>query len=135
MPVVQPREAHPSPAVVPGPKRWIQCPKDGTFLYQKSLERNLKVCPNCQYHFRLGARERLATLVDLGSFQEMSGAIEPADPLGFVDLRPYPDRVREAQHKTGEKEGALFGKAAIAGKPLILAVMDFAFIGGAMGSA
>src|SRR5690242_15512991 len=102
MSAAQPCETQPPPVVVPGEKRWIQCPKDATFIYHKVLDRNLKVCPNCQYHFRLGARERLEFLADPGSFQEMSGAIGPVDPLGFVDLKPYPDRVREAQRKTGE---------------------------------
>jgi len=135
MPVVQSLEGRPSRVIMPGEGRWIRCPKDGLRIYHKELDRNLKVCPNCQYHFRLGARERLNLLIDPGSFREMGGDIGPADPLGFVDSKPYMERIREAQRKTGLKEGAVFGKAAIGGSPLVVAVMDFGFIGGAMGSA
>jgi acetyl-CoA carboxylase carboxyl transferase subunit beta len=122
------------PAVV-SQQRWIKCPKDGAFIYYKRLERNLKVCPECNYHFRLSVRERLAYLLDPGSFEELSGDIEPSDPLGFVDSKPYLARVKEAQRKTGQKEGAIYGTAGIEGVPLVVAAMDFGFIGGAMGSA
>ena len=115
--------------------RWVKCPKDGAFIYHKRWVRNLKVCPECNYHFRIGVRERLGFLVDEGSFEELSSAIEPCDPLTFVDSKPYPERIAEAQRKTGQKEGAVFGAAKIEGTPLVVAVMDFAFIGGAMGSA
>lgn len=116
-------------------QRWIKCPNDGALIFHKILQENLNVCPECGHHFRLTARERLASLVDPGSFQELSGAIEPDDPLGFVDSKPYAERLREAQRKTGEKEGAIFGTARIEEQALVVAIMDFAFIGGAMGSA
>jgi acetyl-CoA carboxylase carboxyl transferase subunit beta len=80
-------------------------------------------------------RDRLAFLVDAGSFEELSGGIEPSDPLEFVDSKPYPARIADAQQKTGQKEGAVFGTAKIEETPLVVVVMDFAFIGGAMGSA
>jgi acetyl-CoA carboxylase carboxyl transferase subunit beta len=118
-----------------GEGHWVKCPQHGTFVYSRILERNLKVCPECNYHFRIGARERLAQLLDPGSFREMSGDVGPSDPLGFVDSRPYTTRLKEAQKKTGEKEAAVYGTGAIEGKPLVIAVMDFGFIGGAMGSA
>ena len=127
--------APPPLSVAPEPTKWVKCPRDGAFVFYKRLDRNLKVCPECNYHFRIGARDRIAYLVDPGSFRELGGDIGPSDPLGFVDSKPYPVRVREAQQKTGEKEGALFGTAAIEGSPLVVAVMDFGFIGGAMGSA
>lgn len=114
--------------------RWIKCPRDGAFIYYKRLARNLRVCPECNYHFRISARERLAYLVDEGSFEELSGDIQPVDPLGFVDAKPYPVRLQEAQRKTGEKEAAIYGAARIEGTPLVIAVMEFGFIGGAMGS-
>src|SRR5947209_5266117 len=97
--------------------RWIKCPRDGAFVYYKRLGRNLKVCPECNYHFRIGARERLGFLLDPGSFEELSGDIEPSDPLGFVDSKPYPVRIQEAQRKTGQKEGAIYGTATIEGTP------------------
>jgi acetyl-CoA carboxylase carboxyl transferase subunit beta len=123
------------PAVEPEQTRWIKCPKDGAFVYYKRLDRNLKVCPECNYHFRISARERLAFLVDPDSYQDLSGDIEPSDPLGFVDIKPYPARIQEAQRRTGQKEAALYGTATIEGIPLVVAVMEFGFIGGAMGSA
>jgi acetyl-CoA carboxylase carboxyl transferase subunit beta len=123
------------PAAVPEEQRWVKCPKDGAFIYHKRLERNLKVCPECNYHFRLSARERLAYLIDADSFQELSGDIEPSDPLGFVDSKPYPARIKEAQRKTGQKEGTIYGTATLDGMALVVAIMDFGFIGGAMGSA
>jgi acetyl-CoA carboxylase carboxyl transferase subunit beta len=104
-------------------------------IHCKVLENNQKVCPECRYHFRISARERLTYLIDPGSFNEMGGDIGPSDPLGFVDSKPYADRLREAQRKTGEKEGVIYGTARIGGKPLVIAIMEFGFIGGAMGSA
>ena len=115
--------------------KWIKCPRDGAFIFHKRWERNLKVCPECNYHFRIGARERLEFLIDPGSFQGMDDDIEPCDPLGFVDSKPYLARIREAQQKTGQKEGAIYGTAQLGGTPLVVAVMSFGFVGGAMGSA
>ena len=115
--------------------RWTKCPNCDAFVYHKRLERNLKVCPECNYHFRLPIRERLTQLLDEGSFQDMSGDIEPVDALGFVDSKPYPARIAEAQRKTGGREGAIYGTGTIEGLPIVVAGMDFAFIGGSMGGA
>ncbi len=127
-------------AVGPAPSgadevRWVKCPRDGAFIYRKRLDRNLQVCPECNYHFRIGVRERLRYLVDPGSFEELSGDVGPQDPLGFVDSKPYRSRLEAAQQKTGQREGAVFGTACIGGTALVVAAMDFNFIGGAMGSA
>jgi acetyl-CoA carboxylase carboxyl transferase alpha subunit/acetyl-CoA carboxylase carboxyl transferase beta subunit len=132
--VGQATESVKAPLGVAEENRWIKCPRDGAFVYHKRLERNLKVCPECNYHFRISAGERLRFLVDPDSFQELSGDLEPCDPLEFVDSRPYTVRVQEAQKKTGRKEGATYGIAAVMGSPLVVAVMEFGFIGGAMGS-
>jgi acetyl-CoA carboxylase carboxyl transferase subunit beta len=115
--------------------RWTKCPSCDAFVYHKRLERNLKVCPECNHHFRLPVRERLAQLLDAGSFVEMSGDIEPVDPLGFADSKPYTARVAEAQKKTGNPEGTIYGTGNIHGQPVVVAAMDFGFIGGSMGSA
>jgi acyl-CoA carboxylase subunit beta len=123
------------PSVVPEESRWIKCPRDGAFIYHKRLDRNLKVCPECSYHFRISARQRIAFLVDPDSFTLLSDDIEPRDPLGFVDVKPYPARIEEAQRKTGQKEGAIYGSARIEDHPVVIAAMEFAFIGGAMGAA
>jgi acetyl-CoA carboxylase carboxyl transferase subunit beta len=113
---------------------WTKCPACDAFVYHKRLRRNLGVCPECNHHFRLPVRERLAQLVDEGSFADLSAEIEPLDVLAFADSKPYSERIAEAQRKTGSREGALFGTATIDGHPIVLAAMDFAFIGGSMGS-
>jgi acyl-CoA carboxylase subunit beta len=113
--------------------QWTKCPSCDAFVYHKRLRRNLGVCPECNYHFRLPARERLAQLLDEGSFEDLSGDIEPVDPLSFADSKPYSQRLADAQKKTGSREGALYGTAAIGEQPLVVAIMDFAFIGGSMG--
>jgi acyl-CoA carboxylase subunit beta len=114
--------------------QWTRCPSCDAFVYHKRLKRNLGVCPECNYHFRLPVRERLAQLLDEGSFNDLSSQISPVDPLGFADSKPYSARLEEAQRKTGNPEGALYGTATIGGNPIVLAAMDFAFIGGSMGS-
>jgi acetyl-CoA carboxylase carboxyl transferase alpha subunit/acetyl-CoA carboxylase carboxyl transferase beta subunit len=116
------------------PTQWTKCPSCDAFVYHKRLKRNLGVCPECNYHFRLPIRERLEQLLDEGSFVDLSAEIQPLDPLGFADSKPYSQRLEDAQRKTGSSEGALYGTATIAGRPLVLAAMDFAFIGGSMGS-
>jgi acetyl-CoA carboxylase carboxyl transferase subunit beta len=113
--------------------QWTRCPSCDAFVYHKRLKRNLGVCPECNYHFRLGVHERLAQLLDEGSFEDLSGDIKPVDPLAFADSKPYPQRLEEAQRKTGHPEGALYGTAAIGDNPLVVGIMNFAFIGGSMG--
>jgi acetyl-CoA carboxylase carboxyl transferase subunit beta len=115
--------------------RWTKCPSCDAFVYHKRLERNLKVCPECNHHFRLAVRERLDQLLDHGSFVELSADIEPVDPLGFADSKPYATRVAEAQRKTGNPEGTIYGTGNIEGLAVVVAAMDFGFIGGSMGSA
>jgi acetyl-CoA carboxylase carboxyl transferase subunit beta len=115
--------------------KWTKCPSCGAFVYHKRLQRNLGVCPECNYHFRLPVRERLAILLDEGSFEELGTEIEPIDALGFEDTKPYVDRIADAQRKTGQKSGIVYGTAAIGGNPLVVAAMDFAFIGGSLSGA
>jgi acetyl-CoA carboxylase carboxyl transferase alpha subunit/acetyl-CoA carboxylase carboxyl transferase beta subunit len=113
--------------------QWVKCPSCDAFVYAKRLVRNLKVCPECNHHFRLRVRERLAQLLDEGSFEERSGDIQSSDLLGFVDSKPYASRLEEARKKTGNNEAAVVGTATISGYPLVVAAMDFAFMGGSMG--
>jgi acetyl-CoA carboxylase carboxyl transferase subunit beta len=131
------RSAVPHVATLPGAGEspWVRCPQHGGLIYGKILDRNLKVCPECHYHFRLGARERLASLLDPGSFAELRGDVGPSDPIGFRDVKPYAARLTEARQKTGLQEGVVYGTGVIEGKPLIVAAMDFSFIGGTMGTA
>lgn len=113
---------------------WMRCPECSAMLFKRSVENNLKVCPECQHHFRLDARDRIAQLADVGTFEPMDEFMAPVDPLGFVDLKPYPQRIREAQEKTGQNDGVQCGMAFINGRRVILACMSFAFLGGSMGS-
>ena len=113
--------------------QWTRCPACDAFVYYKRLQRNLGVCPECNYHFRLPVQERIATLFDEGSFEDLSGDIEPVDALQFADSKPYAARLVDAERKTGRREGALYGTATIGGRPLVVSIMDFAFIGGSMG--
>ena len=113
---------------------WTPCPSCGEMLFNKQLVRNHMVCTNCEHHFRLGARERIELLVDKGSFTEHDHDLTSGDPLGFTDQKPYPQRVEQSQTKSGERDAAICGTAAIDGNALELAVMDFDFMGGSMGS-
>src|SRR6266545_1499926 len=113
---------------------WTQCPNCGEMLFNKQLARNLSVCTKCEHHFRLGARERIELLVDRGSFHEHDAALTSGDPLGFTDSKPYPERIAAAQAKSGEKDAIITGEATIGDNPVILAVMDFEFMGGSMGA-
>jgi acetyl-CoA carboxylase carboxyl transferase alpha subunit/acetyl-CoA carboxylase carboxyl transferase beta subunit len=114
---------------------WRRCPACEAFVYHKRLKRNLGVCPECNHHFRLRLRDRLAQLLDEGSFEELSGELEPIDTLSFVDSKPYPQRIAAAQEKAGAKSGALYGSGTIDGRPVVVAGIDFGFIGGSMGGA
>ena len=115
--------------------QWTRCPSCDAFVYYKRLQRNLGVCPECNYHFRIPVATRLEQLLDEGSFEDLSGDLEPLDALGFADSKPYAQRIEEAQRKTGYREGLTYGTATVGGKPLVIAVMNFAFVGGSMGSA
>jgi acyl-CoA carboxylase subunit beta len=126
-----------TPTSVTAEAHWTKCPNPSceAFVYYKRLQRNLKVCPECNYHFLLPIRERLAQLLDPGGTTTVNNTVEPVDVLGFVDLRPYPTRLAEAQARTGNREAALYGPGAIGGHPVIVAAMDFAFLGGSMSGA
>jgi len=113
---------------------WTPCPSCGEMLFNKQLVRNHMVCTNCDHHFRLGARERIELLVDKGSFSERDIELVSGDPLGFTDQKPYPQRIEQSQAKSGEKDAAICGTARIDENAVELAVMDFDFMGGSMGS-
>ena len=114
---------------------WRRCPACEAFVYHKRLRRNLHVCPECNHHFRLRVRDRVDMLLDDGSFEELSGDLEPQDALSFADSKPYPERIAAAQSKTGAKSGALYGTGTIDGNRVVVAGIDFDFIGGSMGGA
>jgi acetyl-CoA carboxylase carboxyl transferase subunit beta len=111
-----------------------KCEGCGEILYRERLALNLHVCPECGHHFRVTADQYLALLLDPGSFREQDPELWSADPLGFVDLKPYPVRLAQAEQKLGRREAVVVGEGLMDGIPLCIAVMDFRFIGGSMGS-
>jgi acetyl-CoA carboxylase carboxyl transferase subunit beta len=113
---------------------WMRCQNCGAMLYRKAVTDNRHVCPECQQHFRIGARTRIEMLVDPGSFEEEDEKLESADPLKFKDLKSYKSRLADQQKKTGLKDAVVCGKAFIKGRPVSLAVMDANFIMASMGA-
>src|SRR3990172_4214201 len=119
----------------PGKPHPNTCPKCSSHYRDDELEAALWVCPHCGHHFPMRARARVASLADEGSFSEEAADVRSEDPLGFFDLRPYTERLAEAEVNTGLGEAMLIGAATLDGHPCELAIMDFAFMGGSMGSA
>jgi acetyl-CoA carboxylase carboxyl transferase subunit beta len=117
----------------PARPEWI-CPACHQGARNREVRDNLMVCPHCGHHLRIGARERIRQLTDEGTFRELWTMVTTLDPLDFTDIEEYPERVREAQAKTGLSEAIVTGTASIDGTPCVLAVMDFGFMGGSMGS-
>ncbi len=115
-------------------KLWSLCYNCNSQLPKKDLEHNLMVCPNCDYHFRISARERIKLVIDDGTFEEKFANIKGVDPLEFVDTKPYFKRQEEAHAKTGLDEAVVAGVGNIDGQRVAVAVMDFDYMGGSMGS-
>ncbi len=111
------------------------CPSCGSHYRDDELDQHLRVCPQCGHHFPVRARQRIEQLADPGSFEEEAEDVRSGDPLAFFDLRPYTERLAEAEMRTDLGEAIVIGRAAIEQHPVELAVMDFAFMGGSMGSA
>ncbi len=116
------------------PDVFEKCAPCGEILYRERLMQNLQVCPNCGFHFRIPPQRYLEILLDEGTFQETDAGLRSADPLGFVDLKEYADRLSTAEEKLGSNEAVIIGGGEIDGLPVYVAVMDFRFIGGSMGS-
>jgi acetyl-CoA carboxylase carboxyl transferase subunit beta len=127
-------------ATVGRPKRgvpeglWIQCPQCKATIFRKEAEARCNVCPECDYHFTIPARERIRQLLDQDSFEEWFTAVRPKDPLGFTDRVPYAEKLKETQAKTGMLDAAVVGKGFIRGRPVAIGITDFAFMAGSMGS-
>ncbi|HSJ25036.1 MAG TPA: acetyl-CoA carboxylase, carboxyltransferase subunit beta [Longimicrobiales bacterium] len=111
-----------------------KCPECSEILYRARLEQNSYVCPACGYHNRIGAEDYIELLLDEGNYEEQFGHLRSADPLKFVDLKPYPQRLEAAERKSGGGDAVRTVTGGLDGIPVCLAVMDFAFIGGSMGS-
>jgi len=112
---------------------WIKCGACLEIIYKPEVERNLNVCPKCNYHFRIPALERIRSVADEGTFQEFGEDLESVDMLVFTDTKKYADRLKEAKKKTGRREAVITGTARINGIEFILGVLDFEFLGGSMG--
>jgi acetyl-CoA carboxylase carboxyl transferase subunit beta len=114
---------------------WVKCPSCQELVYTKELDRNARVCPKCSYHFRLRARDRIGLLLDPESFAEWDTELRPTDPLEFADLAgTYAEKLTKTQAKSGEPEALVTGIGTIAGRPVVVAVSDFDFLGASMGS-
>lgn len=113
---------------------WTKCTSCGEIVYSKKMEQYLWVCPACNFHFRIPSRKYIALLLDDGYLEEMDTRLASADPLKFRDSKKYPDRIRAADEKTGGTEGLITGLGKMGGVPVSFSIMDFAYIGGSMGS-
>ncbi len=113
---------------------WDKCPSCSAVLYRSDLERNLQVCPKCNYHMRIGARERLLSFLDEEGQEELAADIESIDFLKFKDSKKYKDRITAAQKATGEKDALIVMKGNLKELPIVTVAFEFKFIGGSMGS-
>ena len=120
-------------AAIP-PGTWVRCGRCGADGYGPKLARMQRVCPECGYHQRLSLAERLDVLVDPGSFAEHDASLASTDPLSFVDSKPYGERLAAARARTGRPDAAVYGTATVEGRSVVLAVLDFDFMGGSMGA-
>jgi len=113
---------------------WVQCPECAGQLYRAELKRNLYVCPKCEHHLRIGARERLELFLDPNSGQELAADIKAVDPLRFRDSKRYRDRLSQAQKTTGEDDALVVMAGTVKAIPVVAAAFEFGFMGGSMGS-
>lgn len=113
---------------------WVKCPSCESVLYKDDLQNTLHVCPKCNYHMRLGARDRINALLDEESRLEIGGNTKPTDPLKFRDSRKYPDRVSDAVKQTGETDALVTMQGSIMSIPVVVSCFEFNFMGGSMGS-
>ncbi|HEY4707610.1 MAG TPA: acetyl-CoA carboxylase, carboxyltransferase subunit beta [Thermodesulfobacteriota bacterium] len=113
---------------------WVKCDHCGEIIYKKEVERNLDVCPKCDYHFRISAAARIAITFDENTFVEFDSKMEPVDALDFRDLKKYKDRLKSAQKETGLRDAMISGEGLIGGQKTAAAVFEFSYMGGSMGS-
>ena len=113
---------------------WEKCPECSQVVYRKDLIDNCSVCNNCGHHNRIDSQERIRLITDPNTFKSINNHLTPVDPLGFKDRRAYADRLRESQSSTGLKDGVITGMCEVDSIPMAIAVMDFRFMGGSMGS-
>jgi acetyl-CoA carboxylase carboxyl transferase subunit beta len=113
---------------------WVKCEGCKEIIYSRDLDRNLKVCPKCGYHFRIDARARISLLLDDPQPRELFTGVSPIDPLNFRDSKRYRDRLKSYQQAVGERDAVIVVQGVIEEIPVILAAMEYRFMGGSMGS-
>jgi acetyl-CoA carboxylase carboxyl transferase subunit beta len=113
---------------------WVKCENCRQIIWKKDLEENLNVCPKCDKHFRIDARTRLANLFDNAKYETFSDNLASTDPLKFVDLKPYSERLKKAQEETGLKDAVINARGKLNGRDVIISAMEYGFIGGSMGA-
>ncbi|MDT7602530.1 MAG: acetyl-CoA carboxylase carboxyl transferase subunit beta [Acidobacteriota bacterium] len=114
---------------------FVKCPECEAALYKRELEESLQVCTHCNYHFRIGARERLSMLFDDEKYEELDAEVISGDPLNFTDTKPYKQRLEQARRATGLPEAIINARGLIGGHAVYAGAMDFSFLGGSMGTA
>jgi len=112
---------------------WVKCPDCGNPVYKKDLEGNLNVCPKCAHHFRLNATERLTALFDGGKYEEHFPGLRSTDPLHFTDTKPYRERLQKTIETTGLNDSVIVATGRLDGLDVVIAAMEYGFIGGSMG--
>jgi acetyl-CoA carboxylase carboxyl transferase subunit beta len=112
---------------------WVKCPACGKAIYNKDLAANLQVCPKCAHHFRMTATDRLRMLFDRGQFTEHDAGLRSIDPLHFTDTKPYRDRLAAARRAGGTRDAVIVGSGTLDDVPVVIAAMEYNFIGGSMG--
>ena len=127
------REQAPVATQAPSDDIWTKCPSCKEIAFRKEVERNLNVCPKCGHHFRVTVAQRLSISVDRGTWRELMAEMAIGDPLGFVDSRPYPNRMEQARVASGRNDAVVVGLGKIENQPVAVGVMDFEFMGGSMG--
>ena len=113
---------------------WVKCLACKEMIYKKEISLNANVCPKCNYHFRISSQERLSMLLDDGAYEEFDTDITPMDALGFFDSKKYSQRIKDYQKLTGMKDALVSCTGKLGGRPIVVAVMEYAFMGGSMGS-
>ena len=113
---------------------WVKCDRCREIIYSKELLRNLRICPKCGYHFRISVDDRIGLMLDDGKVERLFEEVRPIDPLGFRDQKLYKERLRQYQKKTGDADAIVVVSGSLDGMPVIVAVMNYDFMGGSMGS-
>jgi acetyl-CoA carboxylase carboxyl transferase subunit beta len=129
-----PRQAAPERRIKVPEGLWVKCEACKEIIYKKEVARNANVCPKCNYHFRIGARERLRMLLDERTWAEFDQDIAPVDSLNFEDTKPYAERLVVYQKRTGLKDAFISSAGKLGGYPVVAGVMEYGFMGGSMGS-